>query len=54
MEHIFNAISDNELKQLQSVYKLTFEVLTHGLAVSSFDARILKVFFKDMKFGDIK
>jgi hypothetical protein len=48
MEHIYNAISDNEgtLKQLQSVYKLKFENLTQGLAVTSFDARIPKYFSK--------
>jgi hypothetical protein len=48
MEHIHNAASDTEgtLKQLQSVYKLKFENLTQGLAVTSFDSRIPKYFSK--------
>jgi hypothetical protein len=48
IEHIYNAISVNDvtLKQLQSVYKLKFENLTQGLAVSSFDARIPNYFSK--------
>jgi hypothetical protein len=46
MEHIHNAVSDSEgtLKQVQSAYKLNFENLTQGLAVTSFDSRIPKYF----------
>jgi hypothetical protein len=48
MEHIHNAVSDNEgtLKQLQSVYKIKFEYLAQGLAVTSFDSRIPKYISK--------